>query len=341
MTKGDFHQLLQRYKEGKCSIAEIQKINEWFDKISDDDLELKEWEKAQFENRIFLNMRQSLSGAKEKRKVKSPAFNILKIAAGLSIIVLVAYLLIDRKAIAPTEKLSEVQSSSELREYKNTTQNILVVELPDGSAVELQPDAGIYYSKKWNGQKREVHLVGEAFFEVVKDARKPFYVYGGKIVTKVLGTSFSVNAPEYAERIEVAVRTGTVSVYEDAIQSNPASNLTGVRGVVLTPNERVEYFVKDKHWVTSLVEKPKPLPSTIIAEEFVFSDTPMKKILGSIERNYDIDIIVENEATYLCAFTGDVSRMELYDMLEVVCKSIGATYEVKGTKILITGNGCE
>jgi hypothetical protein len=49
---------------------------------------------------------------------------------------------------------------------------------------------------------------------------------------------------------------------------------------------------------------------------------------------------MENDATYSCTFTGDVSMMELYDILDVICKSTGTNYEVKGTKLLITGPGC-
>ena len=39
MTKEEFQELLKRYREGSCSLEEI-KINYWFAKISDEDLEL-------------------------------------------------------------------------------------------------------------------------------------------------------------------------------------------------------------------------------------------------------------------------------------------------------------
>jgi len=129
-------------------------------------------------------------------------------------------------------------------------------------------------------------------------------------------------------------------VYEDVKMDNIQHGVDA-SGVVLTPNEKVEYFVSDKHWVTSLVGKPKPLPTANKSLEFVFSDTPMTDIIDIMERTYSIDIIIENEASYSCTFTGDVSMMELYDILNVICKSTGTNYEVKGTKILITGKGCQ
>src|SRR5690606_21301685 len=111
--------------------------------------------------------------------------------------------------------------------------------------------------------------------------------------------------------------------------------------VVLTPNERVNYFVNNKHWVTSLVEIPRPLPASNKVVDFVFNNTPLSHIRTLIEQTYSIDIILENEASDFCTFTGDVSMMELYDLLDVICKSTGTKYEVKGTKILITGRACQ
>lgn len=341
MTKEEFQDLLQRYRKGNCSVEEIQKINEWFVKISDKNLELSEEEKEQVSERILSSVNLAFPFQVEEKKINPNRFLVLKIAASFLVIFLVGYLLVPRTPIFPSKELVLAPNSSDLIERKNTTQEIVAIRLPDSSTVELKPNAEISYLKKWDDQKREVHLVGEAFFEVTKDSSRPFYVYGGEIVTKVLGTSFSVKAAMDSESIEVSVHTGKVSVYEDARQNNSLQRGSDASGVILTPNEKVEFFVSDKHWVTSLVEEPRPLPASNKAVELVFSSTPMSEIIKSIERTYSIGVILENEASYSCTFTGDVSMMELYDMLDVICKSTGTNYEVKGTKILITGRGCE
>ncbi len=341
MTKEEFQELLKRYNEGNCSEEEAREVNDWFVKISDENLELSEFEKTQVKDRMISAIRKTLPSANKREKVYPLIFPMLRVAASLILAMLVVYVLVNRNAITPVKQIAQVLSSPDLIEHKNTTQNILKIQLPDFSTVELKPNAEISYSKKWDDQKREVHLMGEAFFEVVKDSKRPFYVYGGEIVTKVLGTSFSVNATKDAESIEVSVRTGKVSVYEGAKENNVPQHGIDANGVILTPNEKVEYFVNDKHWVTSLVEEPKPLPNSNKALEFVFSNTPMSDIISSMERTYSIDIIIENEASYSCTFTGDVSMMELYDILDIICKSTGTNYEVKGTKILITGRGCQ
>jgi ferric-dicitrate binding protein FerR (iron transport regulator) len=342
MTKAELQELLRRYRAGICSPEEIQRVKDWFDSIGDENLELSEVEKMEVKEEILAAIRKTQGTSTEPRKSRSLIFPIAKAAASIALIVVGGYIAVTRYWIRSVPSpISEVKASFNSIEHRNTSTEILRLQLPDLSTVELKPNAEISYSANWNDSKREVQLVGEAFFEVVKDPKRPFYVYGGKIVTKVLGTSFSVKATMDAESIEVSVRTGKVSVYEDGAGSIDHHRGNDANGVILTPNEKVEYFVNNKHWVTSLVARPQPLPSSNKELEFIFSDTPMSEIISSIERTYSIDIILENEASNACTFTGDVSAMELYDLLEVICKSTGAEYEVKGTKILVTGRGCQ
>jgi transmembrane sensor len=65
--------------------------------------------------------------------------------------------------------------------------------LPDGSKVWLNAKSKLIYGKHF-GVKREVTLVGEAFFDVVKDANHPFVVSTASLRLKVLGTAFNVRA---------------------------------------------------------------------------------------------------------------------------------------------------
>ncbi len=338
MNKVEFRDLLTRYVNGSCSADEIRQVNLWYDYISNEDIDLSEIEKIQIKNRISSSLMQSLPPQKGEKK-RAFVISTIKIAASLTLFLIAAYCLRYNLSSKNTNLVAKDNiSSDDFIEHNNDTQQIVKIKLPDGSEVQLYPNAQLSYSKTWVAQKREVNLVGEAFFEVVKDSSRPFYVYSGEVTTKVLGTSFKINAPHKSKFIQVAVQTGKVSVFENAKKSSIGLNLSN--GVVLTPNEKVEYFMKDKHWVTSLVETPKVLPTVNKKEDFIFNNTPILKILNKIQDGYAISIITDKEAVHTCTFTGDVSSMELYDMLNVICKAIGATYEVKGTKILFSGNGC-
>jgi ferric-dicitrate binding protein FerR (iron transport regulator) len=227
---------------------------------------------------------------------------------------------------------------------ENRSSEPRMFELPDGSSVRLEASSEIHFAKGFHSGKREVYLTGKAFFDIVKEPTRPFYVYSGSIVTWVLGTTFYVDAPANARKVEVEVVTGRVSVFQrTARPSSKSENQSSTNGVILSPNQRVEYFIEGEggHWVTGLVEEPVPVKSLDVERlSLVFSNTSMKEVLYEIQERYGIEVVTENDKIEACAFTGDVSRMSLYDMLSVISNSIGSTYEVKGTRILIGGPGC-
>jgi type II secretory pathway component GspD/PulD (secretin) len=148
--------------------------------------------------------------------------------------------------------------------------------------------------------------------------------------------------------VEVKVITGKVSVFQMIGDRLPKDETPSTienattNGVVLSPNQKVEYFIEGGHWVTGLVEDPVPVnPIKKDALSFVFENTSVKAVLADVSKRYGIEVLTENEKIYECTFTGDVSRMSLYDMLDVISNSIGSTYEVRGTRILVSGEGCD
>jgi len=187
-------------------------------------------------------------------------------------------------------------------------------------------------------------LYGNAFFEVTKNPEKPFLVYSGKLVTKVLGTSFRIKTNEKDQALEVEVVTGKVSVFENrnafaAIDDKPEKNNNGV---VLTPNQRVTYFPESRHLLTGLVMEPVKVEKALIAKSVtIFNNSQLIKIIEDLQKEYGIEIVFANDRLEKCTFTGDLSEMPLYEKLDLICKSNQASYEVKGTRILINGEGCD
>ncbi len=337
--KDKFEELLSRYVMGRCTEAEIRVVDQWFEDIVDQDLELPTHEQDEVEAEVL----KKILAVKKKQKNKDFVISLgLKAAASLALLVVVGYLWFrtdyQQVAILEKDQLPELELENEITNSGELIQKII---LPDSSRVELSPGSVIRYDKRWTGPTREVYLTGEAFFDVRKNPEHPFLVYSGSVVTRVLGTSFSVSAPAGSKSVEVMVRTGKVSVHDNAQRSNKSQIDETTDGVILTPNEKVKYYIEHKHWVTGLIDKPQPVIIEDRDRDFIFSDTPLKDIINHIAEYYQIEVIVENDAAVNCSFTGDVSKMELHDMLTIICESIGTRYEVKGSKILVTGNGCE
>ena len=68
----------------------------------------------------------------------------------------------------------------------------LQVKLPDGSNIFLNRNTKLSYKSNHGNLTGHVTLSGEAFFEIIPDASKPFKVDAGKAMVEVLGTSFNV-----------------------------------------------------------------------------------------------------------------------------------------------------
>ena len=57
-------------------------------------------------------------------------------------------------------------------------------------------------------------------------------------------------------------------------------------------------------------------------------------------QSYGIEIIPEDSGIYNCAFTGDLSGLDIYTKLDLICKSVGVSYEIDDVTIKISGEAC-
>ncbi|TDE14533.1 FecR family protein [Dyadobacter psychrotolerans] len=109
------------------------------------------------------------------------------------------------------------------------------IKLPDGTIVRLNAGSTITYPKVFPDTLREVTLSGEAFFSVAKNAKSPFIIHTGEIVTRVLGTSFNVRAYPENEDVQIAVVEGKVKVNTRLAPTEDKNS------VCLTGNEMVTF----------------------------------------------------------------------------------------------------
>jgi hypothetical protein len=59
-----------------------------------------------------------------------------------------------------------------------------------------------------------------------------------------------------------------------------------------------------------------------------------------MSKHYGVEIISTNPKSNDCLITADLNGLALFTQLDLICKSIGATYEKRGTVIFIKGDGC-
>lgn len=225
-------------------------------------------------------------------------------------------------------------SRQQFIERVNTTNKPQLVMLPDGSSILLQKNSRLSFPRQFTGESRAVYLDGEAFFEVQKDARRPFYVYADALVARVLGTSFTVNARPGNPAIRVVVRTGKVSVYRyDTKQRQPANE-----GLVVTPNQQLSLARDSPEFSRSLVAEPQLLKQTH-GFSFSYRDTPAATVFAQIQQAYGLTVVYDEAQLKNCPVTASLLDEPLYEKLNLVCLAIEARYEVIDGQIVITG-GC-
>jgi ferric-dicitrate binding protein FerR (iron transport regulator) len=266
----------------------------------------------------------------------------LKVAAVLVLVISTFFLLFNRNhtpSPGSYQAFTRGQKSKAVEIYNShSTEQLLT--LPDKSTVLLAPKSRVSYAADFTRDKREIYLVGEAFFTVSKDAAHPFYVYSNDIVTKVLGTSFRVKAFEGTQTSQVIVRTGKVSVFKKKNFTNADAKPGELGGTVLLPNQQVVFNRETGSLNKTIVDQPVPLVDAT-QTEFVFSETPIKEVFEKLETIYGIRIITDDETISGCTISARFGSESFYQKLDLICKSLNATYEMVDGDIVITSLGCK
>lgn len=325
MNRQAFHQLLQRYLDGTCTEQERQLVDQWFEAWKEDlrQTEISEEEWQRISARMWEHISRQTAEAEPPQPARVVPLRrrlIMQIAASVVLLTvcLSAWYYLQRQ---PQESFRIVNTSKKPKQ----------LFLPDGSKVILYANARLQFPDVFADSAREVFLDGDAFFDVQHRLGQPFRVNTVNLTVKVLGTSFFVRRkPNNA--VEVAVRSGRVAVSER--HADNAKN----NGVVLTPNQKTVYHAAQKHFVTALVEKPVPVAETLPA--FRYENAPLQQVINDLQAAYQVQIIPENSRLTNCNLTGDLSRMDMYAQLDALTQAIGASYQVKGTTVLIVGQGC-
>lgn len=194
------------------------------------------------------------------------------------------------------------------------------IKLADGTTVWLNSDSELKYPLRFKGRKREVYLRGEAFFDVAKNAEKPFIVHTENMTINVLGTSFNVKAYAGDSTSEATLISGEVEIAlprtDKVIRLRPAEKLvvnrspdsvkspvTAARPVEIKPT----YFSKGD---SAIIE------TAWVDNKLVFSDEAFISLAARMQRWYNMSIRFENQTISQYRFTGIFQKESLTEALE-------------------------
>lgn len=332
MSQYDFDIILKKYLSGQHSPEEEKFINDYFENNNLNESAVYETEKEIIGKRIKEKLFANTIGTPLLVRLR-PWF----ITAAASVLILLGcWYFLEKTDYSNTIFTPEIAAERGVIEIKNTSDKTQRIPLEDGSIVVLKKNSSISFPEHFGRKNRLVYLKGEAFFQIKRNPSKPFIVSTGNLVTKVLGTSFTVKSYEKSGTVEVQVKTGRVSVYETADKKSVNRN-----GVILTPNQKIVFDKTTKKMELSIVENPAIIiPVAAVDHVFSFSEMPVKNVFSLLEKSYGIDIVLENDVMDACLFTGDLNGLPLFDQMDLICKSVNVSYERRGTALFVQGAGC-
>lgn len=226
---------------------------------------------------------------------------------------------------------------NQMAEATNDSDKPLRLILSDHSVVILSPNSRLRYPSQFIGNTRKVYLTGEAHFSV-KHTSQPFMVYTGEMVTKVLGTRFMVSAYEKDKKISVQVLSGKVSVY--STQPSGPVNSKELNGLILTANQAAIFEKGVRQLSKTLVSNPIVIANENKVVNYFYDEVPLPVIFKELENGYGIPIQFDEQNFEKCHITATLANETLYEKLDLLCKTVSASYEIVDGQIVISGNGC-
>jgi transmembrane sensor len=308
----------------------------------------EEWEDEKAARHMQRIFREARGSAVEKSLLsRLPRWSYAAITVGIIATGIFLYVHTSREA-SPGSAVSRITADLPSRtdstaEEINTGAVDREIHLPDGSAIRLSPGSAIRFPHRFTSlATRDIYLSGEASFDVAKDPDKPFQVFSHELVTLVLGTSFTIKAGDSSGEITVVVRTGKVSVWHRVNERAPAPiSPNKLTGVVLTPNQELIYARGQDKFQKMLIDKPLLVHPVAIKNSFLYEDVPVGDVLEQLKNAFDIDIVYDKEAVKNCRISADLSDESIYKKLDLICKAMGAEYEVIDGVVTIQARPCK
>jgi transmembrane sensor len=260
--------------------------------------------------RLFDDLSSRIAAEESKQKLSSGKRSKQWIyMAAASIVLLIAVALVLSGGNNPEDKLRTEVITTSIRSNKTIT-------LEDGTVIRLNGSSSL--SKRHiTAGSREVTLVGEAYFNVAKDPKRPFTVHTEKMDIKVLGTEFNVRAYPYQQH-QTALIHGAIKV---------TLHDTGKSVIYLRPSDKLTVDIdvnkhdleKIKHYTTE--DSSAVIETAWMTGQLVFRDQSFETLAGLLEVRYGLPIVFQSDKVKKFRFNGTFKKETLQEVLYILSRT--------------------
>lgn len=227
--------------------------------------------------------------------------------------------------VANTMSLAYVNQDSSTLEYhvlRIPRGGEYILILSDGTKVWINSESVLRYPNHFVGDERRVQVEGEAYFQVAKDASKPFIVEAAEMDIRVTGTEFNVMAYQDKDRVETTLVKGSIEVDVEG------------KVVKMLPDMQAVFSKTDKQLTTRNVRAE--LYTSWKEGIFEFRDLPLREIAEQLGRWYDVEFEFRDELVAEIRFTGAVKRMKpITFILDVIKETKAINYRIDGKTVIV------
>lgn len=254
MTKGSWP-IVDRYLAGEATPAERELVEYWLAESAEFRMFLAELHRSELDDEMIrraaadvrarLERGEAPAHGSSRHKISRKAVrtfpkrgSALKAAAAIAVL-LGGSLLVRRLVPSPDGHYAEAVLGTVVAPAGRPPVSVALV---DGSHVILSPGSTLRYAAAFGTDRREVHLEGEAYFDVEHDARRPFVVRAGDLVAEDLGTEFVIRAYPEDRYGQVIVREGLVEIGSTRVAPGQLGRLDANGAPVVEAADTASWF---------------------------------------------------------------------------------------------------
>jgi ferric-dicitrate binding protein FerR (iron transport regulator) len=208
--------------------------------------------------------------------------------------------------------------------------------LPDGTRMWLNAVSSIKYPTLFAGNERRVEVSGEVYFEVAKDASKPFHVVIFPLVKgekangdiMVLGTHFNVNAYGDEQPVIATLLEGKIAI------DNGGTATPNRQSKIITPGQQAVVDKQQQIKVKSDADTEAAI--AWMKGFFDFQGADIQHVMQQVSRWYNVDVQFASAIPEL-SFDGNIDRnIPLSDVLDLLQKMGKVHFRIEGRTVTVT-----
>jgi ferric-dicitrate binding protein FerR (iron transport regulator) len=324
------YKILKKFTAGKYSLRDFRQVSDWFEDTSNE-TELKNaiqqhWNDFSDDisdnekdlNSVLTQIKQKISDQKPVVNFRIRIQRFYTRAAAILLLPLVLYSIYSTFFNAQS---TEMAAAIEIVSPHGARTKF---QLPDGTQGWLNSGSSLKYANNFLSE-RKISLVGEAWFEVAHNAKKPFVVHTKVLDVQVLGTKFNLTAFPDENVTEVVLQEGKVNV----------SGYKGLYKVDMKPDEKFTY---DKKLQSGTIQEVKASQFSAWKDGLlVFRNEPLSEVLKRVSRWYNVDIVLNDPELENFRYRATFQEEQVEEVIRLISLTAPIVYSFNNREVANDG----